>query len=401
MPLIDEVFKRVAVDIVGPIHPVTDKGNRYILTLVDFASRYPEAIPMASIDTERVAEALLEIFSRMGVPEEILSDMGTQFTSGLMREVSRLLSVRQITTTPYHPMTNGMVERFNGTLKQMLKRVCADRPRDWDRYINPVLFAYREVPQESVGFSPFELVFGRCIRGPMTILKELWTEEIADPQVRTTYQYVLDLRERLESTAALARENLEKASRRQAKYFNRTARARTLKVGDKVLVLLPTDSNKLLLQWKGPFSIKKKVNKVDYQVCMKGKLKTFHVNMLKKYIERNADQGGSDRGEDAIVSSAVIDCTSDEQEDNDDIPSAGNTDGPEGVDVNPELSKDDHHKVTLLLNEFSDVLSDIPGYTPLIEHDIKTNSEQPIRSKSYAVPFSLRDVVIDEVRKML
>ena len=129
---------------------------------------------MASIDTERVAEALLEIFSRMGVPEEILSDMGTQFTSGLMREVSRLLSVRQITTTPYHPMTNGMVERFNGTLKQMLKRVCADRPRDWDRYINPVLFAYREVPQESVGFSPFELVFGRCIRGPMTILKELY-----------------------------------------------------------------------------------------------------------------------------------------------------------------------------------------------------------------------------------
>ena len=58
MPLIDEVFKRVAVDIVGPIHPVTDKGNRYILTLVDFASRYPEAIPMASIDTERVAEAV-------------------------------------------------------------------------------------------------------------------------------------------------------------------------------------------------------------------------------------------------------------------------------------------------------------------------------------------------------
>ena len=96
---------------------------------------------MTSIDTVRVAEALLEIFSRMGIPEEILSDMGTQFTSGSMREVSRLFSVRQITTTPYHPMKNGMVERFNGTLKQMLKHVCADRPQDWDRYINPVLFA--------------------------------------------------------------------------------------------------------------------------------------------------------------------------------------------------------------------------------------------------------------------
>ena len=99
-------------------------------------------------------------------------------------------------------------------------------------------------------------------------MKELCTDEIADPQVMTTFQYVLDLRDRLKSPAALARENLEKASRRRAKYFNRTARARTLKVGDKVLVLLPTDSNKLLLQWKGPFSIKKKVNNVDYQVCL-------------------------------------------------------------------------------------------------------------------------------------
>lgn len=70
MPLIDVPFKRVAVDIVGPLHPPTDKGNRYILTLVDYASRYPEAIALAGIDTERVAEALVEIFSRIGVPEE-------------------------------------------------------------------------------------------------------------------------------------------------------------------------------------------------------------------------------------------------------------------------------------------------------------------------------------------
>ena len=126
---------------------------------------------------------------------------------------------------------------------------------------------------------------------------------------------------------------------------------------------------------------------------MKGKLKTFHANMLKKHIERNADQGYSDRGEDAIVSSAVIECTSDEQEDNDDIPGPGNTDGPEGVDVNPEQSKDNHHKVIVLLNEFSDVLSDIPGYvfTPLVEHDNKTNST----NQSYEVPFSMRDVEYD------
>lgn len=89
--LIDVPFKRVAVDLVGLLSPVTDKGNRYILTLVDYSSRYPEAIPLPSIETERVAEALMDIFSRGGVPREMLTDMGTQFTSSLMKEVSRLM----------------------------------------------------------------------------------------------------------------------------------------------------------------------------------------------------------------------------------------------------------------------------------------------------------------------
>ena len=134
--------------------------------------------------------------------------MGSQFTSALMKEVSRLLSFKQLVTSPYHPICNGLVERFNGTLKKMLTRMCAERPKDWDKYIDPLLFAYRKVPQESLGFSPFELIYGWPVRGPMQVLRELWTKDIEDPRVRTTYQYVLDLRERLVngkfSTAKLA-----------------------------------------------------------------------------------------------------------------------------------------------------------------------------------------------------
>ncbi|CAG2201844.1 Retrovirus-related Pol polyprotein from transposon 17.6,Retrovirus-related Pol polyprotein from transposon opus,Retrovirus-related Pol polyprotein from transposon 297,Retrovirus-related Pol polyprotein from transposon gypsy [Mytilus edulis] len=156
MPLIDEPFKRVAVDLIGPLFPRTDRGNRYILTLVDYATRYPEAIALKDIETESVAESLVDIFSRVGVPQEMLTDMGSQFTSKLMAEVSRLISLRQLTTTVYHPMCNGLVERFNGSLKLMLNRMCHERPKDWDRYVNALLFAYREVPQESLKFSPFE-----------------------------------------------------------------------------------------------------------------------------------------------------------------------------------------------------------------------------------------------------
>ena len=146
MPVIDTPFQRVATDIVGPIHPKTEKGNRFILTLVDYATRYPEAIALPSIETTRVAEAMVDAFSRVGIPNEILTDQGSQFTSALMKEISRLLSIRQLTTTPYHPSCNGLVERFNGTLKLMLKRLCAEKPRDWDRYISPLLFAYCETP---------------------------------------------------------------------------------------------------------------------------------------------------------------------------------------------------------------------------------------------------------------
>lgn len=108
-----------------------DKGNRYVLTLVGYATRYPEAVALPSIETERVAEALIEVFCRVGFPQEILTDRGVQFTSALMAEMNRLISLRQLTTTPYHPMCNGLVERFNGTLKLVLKRLCAERPKDW------------------------------------------------------------------------------------------------------------------------------------------------------------------------------------------------------------------------------------------------------------------------------
>ena len=81
-----------------------------------------------------MAEALVSIFSRVGIPSEILTDMETQFTSSIMKEVSRLLSFKPLVTSPNHPICNGLVERFNQTLKKMLTRMCAEQPKDWDKY---------------------------------------------------------------------------------------------------------------------------------------------------------------------------------------------------------------------------------------------------------------------------
>ena len=86
-----------------------------------------------------------------------------------MKEMCRLLSLKQLVTTPYHPICNGLIEKFNGTLKNMSRHMCDEKPKSWDRYIGPVLFAYREVKQDSLGYWPFELLYGRTVRGPMSI----------------------------------------------------------------------------------------------------------------------------------------------------------------------------------------------------------------------------------------
>ncbi|KAK6166422.1 hypothetical protein SNE40_023117 [Patella caerulea] len=395
MPVIDVPFRRVAVDIIGPLKPISTNGNRYILTL-DYATRYPEAVALPSIEAERVAEALMDMFGRIGFPREMLTDMGSQFTSALMKEVSRLISLKQLTTTPYHPMCNGLVERFNGTLKQMLKRMCAERPKDWDRYLNALLFAYREVPQESLGYSPFELVYGWPVRGPMMILRELWTKNIDDPEVKTTYQYVLDLRERLETVGEMARDNLNVCAKKQKCYFDKRAKRRVFEVGDKALVLLPTKSNKLLLQWRGPFSVVEKLNDYDYRLSVHGKIKTFHGNLLKRYLERPQEDNHVDK-----VNAAVVD-VEDDGMDSEPIQLPGT--GKEGIDkvhICDKLNMEQRESLASLLNCYQDVLTDLPGHTNLLEHEINTTTDVPVRLKPYPIPFALTQVIDDELDKML
>lgn len=131
-------------------------------------------------------------------------------------------------------------------------------------------------------------MFGRTVRGPMMVLKELWTKEV-QPEVKTSYQYVLDLKDRLSSTCELVRHELQKSSDRYKKNYDRKASNRSFKVGDYVLILLQTDSNKLLMQWKGPFKVVERTGISDYRIDVNGKLQLFHANLLKKYNLREEE----------------------------------------------------------------------------------------------------------------
>nr|XP_018672786.1 uncharacterized protein zf(cchc)-26 isoform X2 [Ciona intestinalis] len=396
MPLIDVPFERVAVDLVGPIQPPSEKGHRYLLTMVDYATRYPEAVPLKNIATEDVAEALVDIFSRVGVPSEILSDQGTQFMSGCMKEVERLVKVRHLRTTPYSPQCNGLVERFNGTLKTMLKRLCAEQPQQWHRYINPLLFAYREVPQESTGFAPFELLYGRTIRGPLHILKDMLTNETTDRETMCSYQYVFELRERLEKTMQIAKASSTDAQSRYKKNNDRKAKKRELSEGDQVLILLPTDNNKLLMQWKGPYEVKVKVGTNDYRVDVKGKLKIYHINLLKKYIQRNREEKAATS--DIQVIRALC-CETTDSVDEDKLLELNlgvHHETTDDIKTGDSLTEQQRRDIMLIVKAYSGVFSEKPGSMGLVEHVINLTSDNPVRSKPYMVPFHVRKSLRDD-----
>ena len=405
------------MDLIGPIHPPSDKGHRYLLTIMDYSTRYPEAIPLTNIDTETVAEALVEVYARVGIPHEVLTDMGSQFVSDIMKEVSRLLSIKRLVCTPYHPICNGLVEKWNGNFKLMLKRMCAERPRDWHRYVAPLLFAYREAPNDSLKFSPFELLFGRKVRGPMDILRQLWTKEDISPEIKTTYQYVVDLKQRLSDTCELAHDMLSRSQSKYKTYYDRKARPRTLQEGEQVLILLPTDRNKLLMQWRGPYTVVKKINEFDYRIKVNNKVKSFHINNLKKYIPRLEPEAGTcmsifdqpfslenacavgtyepnsedaDLTEDTEYSESIVP-----------MPRADRKENIGDVKLSDELTADERTMLLKTLQQYDETLTDVPGRTDVITCDIKLTTDQPIRSRAYPVPYSVRRIIKDEVTSML
>ena len=217
LPIIKEPFERITMDIVGPL-PRSQSGNRFILVICNYATRYPEAVPLRTINAENIAEELVKFFSRVGMPKEILTDQGSNFVSQFLTEIYRLLHIHPIRTTPYHPQTDGLVERFNKTLKSLLWKAAVDVGKDWDKLLPYLLFAYREVLQASTGFSPFELLYGRAVRGPLDILRETWqTDHQSDESVLS---HVLAMREKLAHMTELVESNLKQAQKQQKHWYD-------------------------------------------------------------------------------------------------------------------------------------------------------------------------------------
>ena len=192
---------------------MSSRGHRYNLVVLYYDTRYPAAIPLRSATGRAVAREMFLLFSRVGLPEEILTDQGSCFMSGVMKRLCQSLKVRQIKTSVYHPQTDGLVERFNQTLKHMLRKVVEVDGKNWDQLLPHVLFSIREVPQGSTGFSPFKLLYGRRPRGMLDVAKEAW-EQQPSPQ-RSVVEHVEQMHHRMTQVWPLVREHMQQAQEQQ------------------------------------------------------------------------------------------------------------------------------------------------------------------------------------------
>jgi len=206
VPCNEVVFDTFVMDCLGPIFPNQKVKFNYCLVLCDRVSRFPMAYALPSLSAKSVCNALMQMFQVTGIPSVIQSDCGTNFTCQLTQTFSNTLGCSPRFNVPGRPQQSGLCERLIGTLKNMISKVAVDHPKSWTKYLGYVLWALREVPNETTGVPPWLMVYGRIPRGPLAVLKENWIglRDMPMSLGQTTVKYLNELRQNLEIASSYA-----------------------------------------------------------------------------------------------------------------------------------------------------------------------------------------------------
>lgn len=286
---VEGAFHRIAIDCLGPFPP-SHSENRYIV-FSDYLTRWPEAFAVKSIEATTISRLLIdEIVAQHGAPRTLLSDRGTNFLSSIVTEPCQLPGIQKlnINTTAYHPQTDGLVERFNGTLAQSIFMYVSKDQKDWDQHIPEILFAYCASPSEVTGESPFYLLYGREPRLPMDV--NLIKPKDLSPSVTEHRQRTV---ENIENSHRIAKENIQQAQQKMTSYYDCNAKDPNYEVGDRVWVFTPKPkkglSRTLQHRWHGPFRIVQKLSPVHFQLrtCNTNRevTGTVHANRIKPFTD--------------------------------------------------------------------------------------------------------------------
>ena len=326
------------------------------------------------------------------MPRVIQTDCGTNFTSKYFQEKMKEFGINHVTSSPYHPQSQGVVERFHQTLKTMIRKYCKANETEWDQSIPYLLFAVRSSTNESLGVSPFDMVFGHHARGPLDMIREQWEDSKSDINL---VDYIDKFKSQVHQTWEFAINNLSKSQKLMKDHYDIKSKPRSFEVGQKVLALLPIPGNPLTARFSGPWAVVKKVNDTDYVVATPNRRKNFqtcHINMLKAYHDRE------------ILNPCLTVVTERDDNKHDIEPNWPRTNSE--VLKNFEsmleyLPHDQRSDLVKLVQEYQIIFKDSPGRTNLLLHDVDVGSSPPIKQHPYHLHPQKEKVVEEEVQYML
>ena len=280
-------MERICMDICGPLVE-TPRGNKYILVICDYFSKWTQAFPLPDHTAKTVAETFVTKWvSLWGCPLSLHTDQGRDFESALFTETCELLGIDKTRTTPYHPSSDGLVERENATIGQLLNAMVKDYA-DWDIMLPFVMMSYRSSVHESTCETPNMVMTGRQINLPLDVM----TQENSELRHEHTPEYVQKLEEDLRSCYMRVRDSLGRAAIRQKRYYDRKHHLNVYRRGDLVLVktmLRKPGIGKLSDRYEGPFAVLDKLSDVTYRIQQspRKKPKVIHHDRLKPYYPRD------------------------------------------------------------------------------------------------------------------
>lgn len=291
-------WERIAADVAGPF-PTTKAGNKYILVVQDYFTKWVEIFAMPNQTAETVASLLVnEVFGRFGCCLEFHSDQGTNFESQVTAEVSRLFGVKKTRTSSYHPRGDGMVERGNRTLEAMIAMWVSEVQDDWDTHLPLLAMAYRSACHSTTGATPNLLNLGREVTLPVDLLMERSPDEKEGVEMT---EYAERLRKRLQMAHDAAREHTTRQLVSQKRHYDQNVRLVEYQEGDVVWKYNPAKTRgrsfKLTRPWQGPFVIVKKLSDVTFRIraSPRGKPQIIHADRIKPCIGQKASDLGFEK----------------------------------------------------------------------------------------------------------
>ena len=351
-------FEQIALDILKL--PLTARGNQYLLVIEDFFSKWIEAFPLERTIAPSIAQCVLNGWiARFGCPYTILSDQGREFESNLFKSLNDMLQTKKLRTTTYHPRTDGMVERSNRTVIDILSKYC-EAESDWDLKMPLALFAIRTSEHTTTGFSPFSLIYGQEARIPWDIVYGS-----APNTLMPLEKWVAERKANMTKVFKLVQDHTKKRQMQQKRYFDSQRRGvfQSFNPGEVVMMFDPacrSKVGKLHNPWSGPYEIVDKLSDALYKVQIGlDKQKVVNVERLKKYYQRgrNVVKPGDNYGDGDSTDESEMEAgdTSHDEDDDDEAvdaqqpPLLGQDDPPQAA-AQPENIQDWGHRGNLRCN---------------------------------------------------